>query len=1125
MVDRLNNISYAYHYRNIDSVETYARKAYKLSTDYGDGRAEALNNLAFVSTIRMDYEEASSLLSEVSTATSNSVELFVAAVQQMRLCQRMSSNRNFYICKEEATKLLDRINEDRGSLDDRQRKRFVYAETEFAIVSSAYYFYVGLRQASREALEAVAFDGDIRRDTAQYLNYLYNVGAGGIVMADSPDEVAQREFEALLECFFTARDHDYVFFSANALEAMAEHLLDKHQRQPILDRFKVPIASIVQSVDDCDSLAGRMADTSLTLFKSYGDVYQIAGAHRTLASCYMSVGDYDSALHNLEEALADTVVNLAPELVASIREQLSVAYSAINDKASSDYNRNVYLDLQERTRQDRSLEARAEILDRTVFELNAMIAAVSFAIVLLLFLLWLFSFLYHRERRANNIDHLLAPLLQWQKENERYLRHVGERREEMAESSAESEVRRTELERRNMDSRAKVALADSVVPLIDRVLSEVGKLRDRKESADIRAERYYYIAELMRSVNQYNDVLTRWIQLRQGMVSLHIESFALQSVFDIVSKGSVAFRMKNVSFEVRPTKAVVKADRVLTLFMVNTLADNARKFTRAEGRVCLFAEETVDYVEVSVSDTGCGLSKEDIRGIFGRSLSDDHGFGLINCRGIIDKYRKTSRLFDCCVLSVDSEQGRGSRFFFRLPHGLARVLLGATCLLSTSLSYAAGHRLHLSDLSQAAAFADSAYFSNVAGTYTKTLRFADSCRHYLNLHYRRSYPQSRTLMRRNGNSALLAPEVKWFRDSVSTNYNVILDIRNESAVAALALHDWSLYEYNNRVYTLLLKELSADKSLEDYCRVMQQSQVSKTITVALCLFVLLLIIPAYYMLYYRHRLYYRFCVERVESINSLLLDSITPEEKLMRVEPFLKGGFPEKLNRVVERIVSALREAVKVRGVNQADLELAEDELNRSIHEANMLYVCNAVLDNCLSALKHETMYYPNRILQVVESRNPNIDDLYQTVAYYRELCTLLGCQARRQLEQVPFRVSSIAACRLVDGLPSDVFVVGNANTLTYVFDILRRCYGGMKVTVHSEDNGYVVFELTAHVSEDPASNHFVPSMENIPYMICRQIIRLHAEVTNRRGCGIFVSSREELTFVSIKLPKGFERE
>lgn len=68
------------------------------------------------------------------------------------------------------------------------------------------------------------------------------------------------------------------------------------------------------------------------------------------------MGDNGRALEYLHYALSDKRINQAPDLVASIREQMSVAYSAVNDKQSSDFNRNIYIDLQEQTRQDRELE-------------------------------------------------------------------------------------------------------------------------------------------------------------------------------------------------------------------------------------------------------------------------------------------------------------------------------------------------------------------------------------------------------------------------------------------------------------------------------------------------------------------------------------------------------------------------------------------------------------------------------------------------------------------------------------------------------------------------------------------------------------------------------------------------
>ena len=42
------------------------------------------------------------------------------------------------------------------------------------------------------------------------------------------------------------------------------------------------------------------------------------------------------------------------------------------------------------------------------------------------------------------------------------------------------------------------------------------------------------------------------------------------------------------------------------------------------------------------------------------------------------------------------------------------------------------------------------------------------------------------------------------------------------------------------------------------------------------------------------------------------------------------------------------------------DIEAAHEETRRASWEDSMLHVQNMVLDNCLSTIKHETIYYPD---------------------------------------------------------------------------------------------------------------------------------------------------------------------
>lgn len=127
----------------------------------------------------------------------------------------------------------------------------------------------------------------------------------------------------------------------------------------------------------------------------------------------------------------------------------------------------------------------------------------------------------------------------------------------------------------------------------------------------------------------------------------------------------MSFQLKGIELRVDNTPAVVKADRVMTLFMLNTLADNARKFTPDGGSVTLSATETPEFVEVSVTDTGKGIEEDRLQDIFNHKVNGGHGFGLMNCRGIIEQYKKTKE--DIQYLHTYGGEHRWQRLAFRLP--------------------------------------------------------------------------------------------------------------------------------------------------------------------------------------------------------------------------------------------------------------------------------------------------------------------------------------------------------------------------------------------------------------------------------------------------------------------------
>ena len=1049
-MDKLNVVSYAYHYRSLDSTEHYARKALALLAEqdnrYHSGHAEALNNLAFVSMARMNYDVAQRQLDSVPMVTDNQLELLVADIQQMRLCQRRSRNREFYDYRERAYRELRRIEEERQRLSARQQRRLLYAASELSIVESTYYYYVGLERKSAAALDDMPVE--LESDTAQWLNYLYNVGAGGIVDATTQEEIDQTEFDFLMRCHLLALQGGYAYFAANSLEAIAEHLAVPSSRERLMADNMPSMKFFVENTDMLttpEDLPILLAERALQLFSDFGDVYQIAGAYRTLATCYHSRGDDPSAISCLEQAIADTIIYQAPDLRASICEQLSVAYAAVGDKQASDLNRNTYLDLQEETRQDRSLEARADQLDKTVSQLNLLLWALLGAIVLLMGLLLLFNRMYQRRKAAAQSDV----------------------QEQLA-------VHRRSLDsarRLNLEQRARVSLMVSITPFIDRMLHTIGhsaqSAANNNQHSDAEGD-LDYVRELADKIIEQNDVLTDWIQLRKGELSVHVETFALQPLFDMLAKSKASFAMKGISVDVKPTNSAVKADRVLTLFMLNTLADNARKFTPAGGTVSVEASEAENYVELSVSDNGAGMDEEQLAHLFDRKTIADtphptpsatfgqqpsHGFGLLNCKGIIDKYRKMSQLFSVCMIAAESTPGKGSRLFFRLPKGVVRLLLPLMMLVTAGIPAQAQEQ---EQLLAAKAYADSAYFSNIRGEYLRTLVYADSCRMSLNSCYRQLTNGTDTMLL-IGDPAVVASEIKWFHDSLPLNYGIIIDMRNETAVAALALHEWQLYSYNNRIYTQLFKETSADSSLDDYCRTMQRSRTDKTIAVSLLLLIMLAIVPAYYFLYYRRR-------------------------------------------RQLD------------------DVELMTEQLHRMEHEEDRLHVSNAVLDNCLSTLKHETMYFPSRIRQLVDRGEQSA--LPEVALYYRELYGALSMQAMRQAEGYTLHLA-----------PLDHDVLGDAVLIDYLFDILRRQSGEktLNAVYRPYDAHFVEVRVampSLKLTEQEAAHLFEPRADRIAFLLCRQIVREHGEAIHRSDFGIKAEVQPDgTTTIVMKLPRQHPRQ
>jgi len=178
-------------------------------------------------------------------------------------------------------------------------------------------------------------------------------------------------------------------------------------------------------------------------------------------------------------------------------------------------------------------------------------------------------------------------------------------------------------------------------------------------------------SELNKSANNLFKLLQNlleWSQMQKGTINFAPQEWKLceiikQSYENMEQRAA----QKGIELEcIIPDNIKVYADEKMLNTIVRNLISNAVKFTRADGKVIVSAKDLDNgSVEVSIKDTGVGMSDEEVKKLFkldekvrktGTDGEPSTGLGLLLCKEFVEKH--DGRIW------VESTAGAGSTFYF-----------------------------------------------------------------------------------------------------------------------------------------------------------------------------------------------------------------------------------------------------------------------------------------------------------------------------------------------------------------------------------------------------------------------------------------------------------------------------
>lgn len=203
-------------------------------------------------------------------------------------------------------------------------------------------------------------------------------------------------------------------------------------------------------------------------------------------------------------------------------------------------------------------------------------------------------------------------------------------------------------------------MSEGLKLLLDRIVGDI-----TPKQAEVLNTVKANVERLIRLTNNILDIS----KIEAGKMEMNNTSFDLPALIrEIASCFNTEFKKKNLEVIMdMPDKITIYADLDKIEQVFTNLLSNALKFTD-KGKITISARDTKDMIECTVSDTGAGISREDLPKIFDKFLRfgprslpaiKGTGLGMYITKSMIELHN--GRIW------AESELGRGTRISFTIP--------------------------------------------------------------------------------------------------------------------------------------------------------------------------------------------------------------------------------------------------------------------------------------------------------------------------------------------------------------------------------------------------------------------------------------------------------------------------